>query len=64
MAEVKTNTAQQRAMIAASIVIPKLLYVARHAWPAEEQWKTTDRCIRNVVWNSAFVDPGPTWRQS
>ncbi|KAG6946583.1 hypothetical protein JG687_00016617 [Phytophthora cactorum] len=31
LATVKTNTAQQRAMISAAIIVPKLLYVARHA---------------------------------
>jgi hypothetical protein len=31
LAESNTNTAQQRAQITAAIIIPKLLYVARHA---------------------------------
>jgi hypothetical protein len=33
LAESKTNTVQQRAAIAAAIIVPKMLYVARHAWP-------------------------------
>jgi len=58
LAEDKTNTAQQRARIAAAVIIPKLLYVARHAWPTGEIIKRTDKCIRNYVWRSQFVDTG------
>jgi hypothetical protein len=49
LAETKTNTVQQRAAIARAIVVPKLLYVARHAWPTEEIAKRADRAIRNYV---------------
>ncbi|OWY94715.1 Reverse transcriptase precursor, partial [Phytophthora megakarya] len=33
LASVKTLTEDQRATIAAAVVIPKLLYISRHAWP-------------------------------
>jgi hypothetical protein len=44
-AEAKTNTAQQRGRIAAAVILRKLLYVARHAWPTEEVVRKTQRCI-------------------
>ncbi|KAE9361865.1 hypothetical protein PF008_g618 [Phytophthora fragariae] len=49
LAEAKTNSVQQRAAIAAAIIIPKMLYVARHAWPTEEIVKKADLCIRHYV---------------
>jgi hypothetical protein len=57
LAESKTNTAQQRAQIAAAIIVPKLMYVARHAWPTKEMVKRADRSIRNYVWRSIFQEP-------
>lgn len=54
---VRPNTAQQRAAISLAIVIPKLLYVARHAWPTEDLIKKADWRIRNLVWNSSFAVP-------
>jgi ribonuclease HI len=60
LAETKTNTAQQRAQIAAAIIVPKLTYVARHAWPPKETVKQADRCIRNYVWRAVFQDPDRT----
>lgn len=60
LAETKTNTVQQRAAIAGAVIIPKLLYVARHAWPSEDMVKTMDLCIRNFVWSSHFTEPEVT----
>ncbi|OWZ21229.1 Secreted peptide [Phytophthora megakarya] len=60
LAAVKTNMIQQRAAIASAIGIPKLLYVAKHAWPPEELRRKADRYVRNFVWNSIFGDPGKT----
>jgi len=57
LAETKTNTAQQRAAIAGAIIVPKLLYVARHAWPTEVLAKNADRAIRNYVWSAEFRIP-------
>jgi hypothetical protein len=54
LAESNTNTAQQRTQITAAIIIPKLLYVARHAWPTPDIVKHAELCIRNYVWNSIF----------
>ncbi|KAL4163653.1 hypothetical protein KRP22_005081 [Phytophthora ramorum] len=36
LAELKTNTVAQRALIAAAVIVPKLLYVARNAWPTDD----------------------------
>jgi hypothetical protein len=64
LAESKTNTVQQRASIAAAIVIPKMMYVARHAWPTLEIAVRADRSIRNYVWRAEFRMPekmAPGW---
>jgi hypothetical protein len=60
LAESKPNTVQQRAAIARAIIVPKLTYVARHAWPTEELAKKADRAIRNYVWQSSFRVPETT----
>ncbi|KAE8910880.1 hypothetical protein PF005_g15599 [Phytophthora fragariae] len=57
LAEEKTNTVKQRAAIAAAVIVPKLLYVARHAWPSEKIIKKVDWCIRQFVWKAAFAEP-------
>ncbi|GMF38447.1 unnamed protein product [Phytophthora fragariaefolia] len=67
LAEAKTNSVQQRAAIAAAIIIPKMLYVARHAWPTEDIVKKADLCIRHYVWKSKFSVPDSSpagWIQS
>lgn len=57
LAKARTNTAQQRASIAAAIIVPKLLYVARHAWPTPELVKQAERRIKNFIWNASFAVP-------
>jgi len=52
----KTNTAQQRAMIATAIIVPKLTFIARHAWPTEAIVRQADRRIRNFIWSSSFAE--------
>nr|CAI72277.1 reverse transcriptase precursor, putative [Phytophthora infestans] len=42
----KTNSVQERAAIAAAFIIPKLLYVARHAWPTKTLTQEADWRIR------------------
>jgi hypothetical protein len=53
----KTNTVQQRAQVAAVIIVPKVMYVARHAWPTRDIAQRADRSIRNYVWTSSFSEP-------
>lgn len=57
LAEAKTNSFQQRAAIANAIIIPKIMCVARHAWPTEDVIKRADLSIRNYVWKSKFMVP-------
>ncbi|KAE8984135.1 hypothetical protein PR001_g23257 [Phytophthora rubi] len=57
LAQVKTNTVQQRAAIAAAIIVPKLMFVARHAWPSEDLAKEANWRIRNFVWKASFALP-------
>ncbi|KAE9069278.1 hypothetical protein PF006_g29610 [Phytophthora fragariae] len=57
LAEAKTNSVQQRAAIAAAVIVPKLLYVARHAWPTEEIIKQADWSIINYVWKTKCMAP-------
>ncbi|KAE9161386.1 hypothetical protein PF002_g32387 [Phytophthora fragariae] len=57
LAEAKTNSVQQRAAIAAAVIVPKMLYVARHAWPTEEIIKQADWSIINYVWKTKFMAP-------
>ncbi|GMF29166.1 unnamed protein product [Phytophthora fragariaefolia] len=57
LAEAKTNSVQQRSAIAAAVIIPKMLYVARHAWPTEEIITQADLSIRNYVWKAKFMAP-------
>jgi hypothetical protein len=51
----KTNTVEQRARIAAAVIVPKLLYTARHAWPTSEQVSRADKRIRKFVWKADFT---------
>ncbi|EEY59165.1 secreted peptide, putative, partial [Phytophthora infestans T30-4] len=57
LAAKKTNTAQDRATIAATIIMPKMMYVARHAWPTQTIIREADWRVRNFVWNSSFASP-------
>ncbi|GMF32930.1 unnamed protein product [Phytophthora fragariaefolia] len=54
LAETKTYTVHQSASIAAAIIIPKLMYFARHAWPTREIASRADKSIRNFVWRAEF----------
>lgn len=42
----KTNTVQQRTMITSVVMMPKLLYVARHAWPTDGKHQRSE--LENV----------------
>ncbi|KAG3072864.1 hypothetical protein PI125_g22403 [Phytophthora idaei] len=57
LAVAKTNTVQDRASIAAAIIIPTMIYVARHAWRTGELIQEADWRIRNFIWNSCFAMP-------
>ncbi|KAJ8558990.1 hypothetical protein ON010_g8458 [Phytophthora cinnamomi] len=54
--------ADQRATVAAAIIIPKITFVARHAWPTATQVLNLQSRIRNVVWFGDFDEAGPFGR--
>ncbi|OWZ11154.1 reverse transcriptase [Phytophthora megakarya] len=54
LASHRTLTVEQRSLVAASIIIPTLLYIGRHVWPRTDQVEYFNRCIRNFVWYGFF----------
>ncbi|KAG3215794.1 hypothetical protein PC129_g13336 [Phytophthora cactorum] len=55
LAQRKTNTVHQRAKLASAIIIPKLLYEGRHAWPSQDVVTEADNRIKNFIWRSSFA---------
>lgn len=51
----KTADVLQRCRLAASIIIPKILHVARHVWPTGLIVKQLDKAVHNFVWRGVFV---------
>ncbi|CAI5722511.1 unnamed protein product [Peronospora destructor] len=47
-------TIEQRSRIASAIIIPKFLYVGRHAWPGTGTVKRINGLIKNYVWHDFF----------
>ncbi|KAE9281760.1 hypothetical protein PR003_g27585 [Phytophthora rubi] len=58
IASQKVLTADQRSLVAGAIIIPQLLYVARHAWPTTEEVSNMATRIRNYVWHGQFSTEG------
>jgi hypothetical protein len=50
LAFAKTHSVIQRAEIARAVIIPKLLYLARHAWPTESTVTELHKFIKSFVW--------------
>lgn len=50
LASIKTTNVLQRVRIARAVIIPKLLFVARHYWPHRDQVHTLQRYVHNYVW--------------
>ena len=46
LASQKTLTIVQRAMVASAIILAKLLYIARHAWPTTKTVNLIDKYIQ------------------
>ena len=57
LAERRLNTAAQRYTLARAIIVPKLLYVARHAYPSKARRRELQRLLHNYVWGSTCVAP-------
>jgi hypothetical protein len=51
----KTTTVDQRSLVVAAIVIPKLLYIGRHHWPSAATVAAFQRRIHNFVWHAQFT---------
>lgn len=49
-------TTDQRSIVVASVVIPKLLYIGRHQWPTKVLIESFQRMIDNIVWHARFSD--------
>ena len=52
LAERKLHSVLQRAALARAIIVPKLLYVARHAFPSVAQRRAAQLVILNYIWGS------------
>ncbi|KAF4132146.1 hypothetical protein GN958_ATG18660 [Phytophthora infestans] len=62
LAQLKTLAPAPRAMIAAAIIMPKLLFVARHTWPTTAWLFELQARILNFVWHDLFSDTGVSGR--
>ncbi|KAE9305565.1 hypothetical protein PF008_g21686 [Phytophthora fragariae] len=49
-------TADQRSLVVAAVVIPKLLYIGRHQWPSKKLIASFQRMIQNFVWHARFTE--------
>lgn len=56
LAMLKTTTVYQRSIIVGAIIIPKLLYIGRHAWPSAKMVHSLQKMIKNYVWHGHFTD--------
>ncbi|DAZ99046.1 TPA: hypothetical protein N0F65_010932 [Lagenidium giganteum] len=56
LAEGTTNNAMQRARLAQAIILPKILYMARHCWSPRHIRRRLQRLIRNLVWKHRTTD--------
>ncbi|KAE9096703.1 hypothetical protein PF005_g11960 [Phytophthora fragariae] len=52
----KTTTVDQRNQIAAAVIIPKLTYIAQHAWPSTKTLNIVAKKLRNYVWHATFAE--------
>ncbi|KAE8899983.1 hypothetical protein PF003_g16145 [Phytophthora fragariae] len=58
LATEKTMTVDQRSLLAAAIIIPKLMYIGRHCWPTVMVVNQFQKMIKNFVWH-AQLTPTP-----
>jgi hypothetical protein len=60
----KTTTVDQRSLVVAAVVIPKLLYIGRHQWPTMAIVERFQKCIHNYIWHAQFthtITSGRAW---
>jgi hypothetical protein len=51
LAELKTSDVQQRVQLCKSVILPKILFVARHCWPTAAIIDTLQRLVKNYAWH-------------
>ncbi|KAJ0393308.1 hypothetical protein ATCC90586_011366 [Pythium insidiosum] len=64
LAEIKTTDVLQRTQVAAAVIVPKLLFTARHAWPTAQQLDRLQRFVHHYVWFGSLSetsDPKRAW---
>ncbi|KAF1331275.1 reverse transcriptase, partial [Globisporangium splendens] len=61
LARLKTHSVAQRAAIASAVIIPKLLYVARHSWPSTAIVNQLHDLVKQFVWGSRNGKPAKPW---
>ncbi|KAF1324786.1 reverse transcriptase, partial [Globisporangium splendens] len=52
LARLKAHSVAQRAAIASAVIIPKVLYVARHSWPSTAIVNQLHDLVKQFVWGS------------
>jgi hypothetical protein len=55
LAEIKTTDLLQRIQVCRAIIIPKVLYVARHAWPSTKNVRRLQHFIHNYAWRGLLT---------
>ncbi|KAJ0412322.1 hypothetical protein ATCC90586_009512 [Pythium insidiosum] len=58
LASLKTMDVLQRVQVARAVILPKLLYVARHDWPSVAQLDRLQRFLHDYVWFGSLTDVG------
>ncbi|KAF1319812.1 hypothetical protein FI667_g12887, partial [Globisporangium splendens] len=61
LARLKTHSVAQRAAIASVVIIPKVLYVARHSWPSTAIVNQLHDLVKQFVWGSRNGKPVKPW---
>ncbi|KAF1318321.1 reverse transcriptase, partial [Globisporangium splendens] len=61
LATAKTHTAIQRAEIARAIVVPKVLFLARYAWPTTSTVAELQQMVKIFVWGRRDGKPKKAW---
>ncbi|KAF1314877.1 reverse transcriptase, partial [Globisporangium splendens] len=61
LARLKTHSVAQRAAIASAVIIPKVLYVARHSWPSTAIVNQLHDLVKQFIWGSRNGKPAKPW---
>lgn len=52
LAVAKTHTVMQRVRIARAVILPKIIYVARHVWPDRNTLQVLHRTVKRFIWGA------------